>query len=58
MSEGRADLGGGALQPSTFQLKVSGENQTTTSAAEREGERRGDQNKPTEGEDRERTARS
>lgn len=42
MVEGRADLGGGGLQPSTFQLKVSGENQTTTSAAGREGkEKRG-----------------
>lgn len=30
--EGRDELGGGGLQPSTFRLNVSGEYQTTTSA--------------------------
>lgn len=33
--EGRVELGGGGLQPSTFRLKVSGEYQTTTSATSR-----------------------
>lgn len=37
--EGRVELGGGGLQPSTFRLKVSGEYQTTTSATSRGEER-------------------